>query len=549
MMKRTLRMLLISVAALLLCACGAQKTDHYAQGERYLSNGEYEKAITAFSMVIEKEPDRAEAYVKRGEAYFGIGKTEEYLDAAQADYETAVEIDDSNAQAYLGLAGIYACRGESVRAAELLRGALEKTGNNTAVAVKLAELQELAGKDAGKYHDLYLAYVQSFQWVGYGDYDADTARGIGREGVCDYYFYDLDKDGVDELLIVAGTARANGNCLVFRGSGTEVESLGAVPCASVITLFGSPDRTGLIIEEYHTGLAWAARYDIVDGRLTELDSDMVNADDGETLRFPAAEDYALEPAGHGERTAETRNADARNCSVVPAADLDAVEVDHVPPVFEDPRWFTERAYAVYDSSTGETVTTFRLPVKDYFYDSGECRTLAQTERYLVVEICIGEGSFHTFSYDVREDRLTKLPMMFYSSYGGYLVGTPVSFDADAKWVSTDQAELSVWNMDGTLAASLVSGAYGTCSTCRDNYIYYSFADENCLTVAEDGTVSYDYFVQHEDIAQQIWRFDLTRKEKEYVATVTAAVITEIGPDYVISRGFGNDWDTVRTISF
>lgn len=38
-------------------------------GVRYLSEGNYEEAIIAFTAAIEIDPKRAEAYVGRGDAY------------------------------------------------------------------------------------------------------------------------------------------------------------------------------------------------------------------------------------------------------------------------------------------------------------------------------------------------------------------------------------------------------------------------------------------------------------------------------------------------
>jgi YD repeat-containing protein len=125
--------------AISLCACGQKAADEeipsssttwqeqYDLGIRYLSDGNYEEAIIAFTAAIEINPKQAPAYVGRGDAYIGLGETEENLAAAQADYEAAIELDETNAQAYLGLADVYIRQGEFDKAREVLEAGLEKT--------------------------------------------------------------------------------------------------------------------------------------------------------------------------------------------------------------------------------------------------------------------------------------------------------------------------------------------------------------------------------------------------------------------------------------
>lgn len=73
-MKRS--WLLIFLSILLLAGCGKSNSpttwqEQYDLGVRYLSEGNYEEAIIAFTAAIEIDPKRAEAYVGRGDAYVG----------------------------------------------------------------------------------------------------------------------------------------------------------------------------------------------------------------------------------------------------------------------------------------------------------------------------------------------------------------------------------------------------------------------------------------------------------------------------------------------
>ncbi len=130
--NRVCNLVIAFILAIGLIACGQESEqtseaaaastwqEQYDLGVRYLSEGNYEEAIIAFTAAIEIDPNRAETYVGRGDAYIGSGEEEDNLSAAQSDYETAIELDAANVQAYLGLADVYTLRGEYEKALEVL---------------------------------------------------------------------------------------------------------------------------------------------------------------------------------------------------------------------------------------------------------------------------------------------------------------------------------------------------------------------------------------------------------------------------------------------
>ena len=128
---------------ILLTACGGGESweEQYDLGVRYLSEGNYEEAILAFTAAIEIDPQRPEAYVGRGDAAVRSGETAETLAAALADYQAALDLDEGLAAAWLGLADISIRQGEYDKALELLREGLEKTGGDPGIAGKLAEIE------------------------------------------------------------------------------------------------------------------------------------------------------------------------------------------------------------------------------------------------------------------------------------------------------------------------------------------------------------------------------------------------------------------------
>ena len=137
---------------LLLCSCGQPNTivekdnntptwqEQYDLGVRYLSKGNYEEAIIAFTAAIEIDPKHAPAYVGRGDAYVSSGETEENLAMARADYEMAIELNETNTDAYLGLANVYIQQGDHDMALRILQKALEKVNENQAILDAIEKL-------------------------------------------------------------------------------------------------------------------------------------------------------------------------------------------------------------------------------------------------------------------------------------------------------------------------------------------------------------------------------------------------------------------------
>jgi hypothetical protein len=110
--KKSLVVFVIALICVGLCACGQKNVaessattwqEQYDLGVRYLSEGNYQEAIIAFTAAIEIDPKQAPAYVGRGDAYCGAAKnmtddaTSEYYEKAVADYKTAAELGDTSA--------------------------------------------------------------------------------------------------------------------------------------------------------------------------------------------------------------------------------------------------------------------------------------------------------------------------------------------------------------------------------------------------------------------------------------------------------------------
>ncbi len=166
---------LLAAMCLLLCACGQQSggaggdnwQSQYDLGVRYLSEGNYEEAVIAFTAAIEIDPRRAEAYVGRGDAYWA----QDDAASAQADYAAALErMEQAGADLYGKLAEAWVALGDREQALLVLRQGLEALGQDEALLDKAEELGFLLKEDGSladfladmDWHEYYRSVIALF---------------------------------------------------------------------------------------------------------------------------------------------------------------------------------------------------------------------------------------------------------------------------------------------------------------------------------------------------------------------------------------------------
>ena len=138
-MKRILSLLLALALPLALAACGGKGgwQEQYDLGQKYLTEGNYEEAILAFTAAIEIDPKRALAYVGRGDAYVaGIdldaelsGDAWDACDRAVADYLAALDLDETLDDVYYKAAEVCLALGDTEAARDILRRGYDATGD------------------------------------------------------------------------------------------------------------------------------------------------------------------------------------------------------------------------------------------------------------------------------------------------------------------------------------------------------------------------------------------------------------------------------------
>ena len=169
--------------ALMLCACKKEPTwqDQYDLGMKYLEEGDYEEALTAFSAAIKIEPQQVEAYIGRADTYAQIaaqtsedGESDTVADKnyelAEADYTKALKLDEENEDAYVKLTDLALTREDFEEAEQLIQTGTEKTGSE-----KLQEKQdEIRAKDEERLKNLYMERgIRTLREFYYDDYDYD----------------------------------------------------------------------------------------------------------------------------------------------------------------------------------------------------------------------------------------------------------------------------------------------------------------------------------------------------------------------------------------
>ena len=201
-----------------LVACQKRPTwqEQYDLGMRYLSESNYEEAILAFTMAIEIDPNNALAYVGRADAYVQMDVTEGdtaagSLAAAQADYEAALTLDDTLADAYLGLAEVYWRQGFTDEAMLLLEqiSATLEDGRLTSRLEEMRQVFELTNYIGTNIYDFVEGfpdmrqggssdgsivyeneYLQVSTMYGYGD-DTHGIVMVTVQGECPYTVYGI----------------------------------------------------------------------------------------------------------------------------------------------------------------------------------------------------------------------------------------------------------------------------------------------------------------------------------------------------------------------
>ena len=139
-MKRYLQITLILCLILSLYGCQSEKRvaehweEQYHLGEQSCVAGDYQAAIEQFTAAIEIDPERAEAYAARGNAYFCLALFQESM----SDFQAAIE-KQPDIEYYLRLENVFLAQNDLDAAIDVLENCAA-TSENAALQAKRSEL-------------------------------------------------------------------------------------------------------------------------------------------------------------------------------------------------------------------------------------------------------------------------------------------------------------------------------------------------------------------------------------------------------------------------
>ena len=108
-----------------------------------IRHSEHKKAIETLDRIIDYKPGFAEAWNKRGDAYYHLGQ----YDQALADYQQTIRLNPYHFGAMQSCGEIWLERADAPRSAEYFRQALDLNPNLFGVAMMLRELEQLLEND------------------------------------------------------------------------------------------------------------------------------------------------------------------------------------------------------------------------------------------------------------------------------------------------------------------------------------------------------------------------------------------------------------------
>jgi len=116
---------------------------HFGRGLALARSGWIEEGIVELTLYINKNPNSSAAYTKRGVRRLWLGEQ----DAAQKDFERALEIDPGNAEAHDDLGVIFSRKQQYYQAADHFISAIEFDPTYQKAYHNLALISYLTGKD------------------------------------------------------------------------------------------------------------------------------------------------------------------------------------------------------------------------------------------------------------------------------------------------------------------------------------------------------------------------------------------------------------------
>jgi len=214
---------------------------NYDLGLSYLDSKDWQQAYDAFDAAVALDPQKADAYARRGLARVCLEETEENLSLSWEDYQQALTLDENCALAYRGIADVHIRRGEYEDARCVLQSAIEKS-EDPVIKQKLSEFDEGVFMDSAD----TVRFRQELWYNKVNEY-------IGREDVY------LDVNGASYLI---SAFDRNGKPMGSVETGTVVD--GNVELKTTISVHANDEYIYVTKLTIQTTTNYDGSYDIVE---------------------------------------------------------------------------------------------------------------------------------------------------------------------------------------------------------------------------------------------------------------------------------------------
>ncbi len=136
------------------------------------------------------------------------------------------------------------------------------------------------------FHEQYRTFLRHYEWLIDAGLELDNVDDFYALYLGSYCYYDMDKDGIDELLVLAELSMADSAFLVYKGSDSGVTLLGQSACQGGSNLYGYTKKNGVVLSSAHQGIGIDSTYTLSAGTLTLVDINSFSIPDGSSYPLP-----------------------------------------------------------------------------------------------------------------------------------------------------------------------------------------------------------------------------------------------------------------------
>jgi len=175
--SRSFALAIVAATSVAVCVsgCNVAATARNLQGKRLYEQGQFSAALQNFQTAIERNPYNADAYYNMAATYALMGRQTrngEWLAQADRLYRQALSLDAQHTEAYRGLAVLLIENGRATEAFDIMRGWRARSPQSAEPLIELARL-----------HKEYGDRTQAVQYLADAlTVDSDNARALKAMG-------------------------------------------------------------------------------------------------------------------------------------------------------------------------------------------------------------------------------------------------------------------------------------------------------------------------------------------------------------------------------